>query len=234
MNKFHETVADLKFAAVSIGFPSVVRDGKIVKEPKHLSKGWIGFNFGRVVKKPVRVINDAAMQALGSHVRGRMLFLGLGTGLGAALVWSNNLMPLELGDLPYREHRKIEDWLGKDGLEELGEKAWRKEVIYCVKQLKLSFVADTVVLGGGNVKKMARLPRGVKRGDNRNAFLAVVVCGKPIEEPANLAGEFYSVFGGLSERSTSSDFLRNLISEVGRKVAAITRLKFWSLPVFAG
>jgi hypothetical protein len=80
-------------------------------------------------------------------------------------------MPLELGDLPYREHRKIEDWLGKDGLEELGEKAWRKEVIYCVKQLKLSFVADTVMLGGGNVKKMARLPRGAKRGDNRNAFL---------------------------------------------------------------
>jgi predicted NBD/HSP70 family sugar kinase len=169
--KFHETVAELKFAGVSIGFPSVVRDGKIVKEPKHLGKGWIGFNFGRALKKPVRVINDAAMQALGSHVRGRTLFLGLGTGLGAALVWNNNLMPLELGDLPYRGYRKIEDWLGNDGLEKLGAKAWRKEVTYCVKQLRLSFVADTVVLGGGNVKKMARLPRGVKRGDNRNAFL---------------------------------------------------------------
>ncbi len=169
--KFHETVADLKFVAASIGFPSVVRDGKIVKEPKHLGKGWIGFNFERALKKPVRVINDAAMQALGSHVRGRMLFLGLGTGLGSALVWKHNLMPLELGDLPYRDHRKIEDWLGKDGLEQLGEKAWRDEVIYCVKQLKLSLVADTVVLGGGNVKKMARLPSGVKRGDNRNAFL---------------------------------------------------------------
>ena len=170
VKKFHQTTADLKFAAVSIGFPSVVRDGKIVKEPKHLSKGWIGFNFVRALKKPVRVINDAAMQALGSHVRGRMLFLGLGTGLGAALVWNNNLMALELGDLPYRGHRKIEDWLGKDGLKGLGEKAWRKEVIYCVKQLKLSFVADIVMLGGGNVKKMARLPGGVKRGDNRNAF----------------------------------------------------------------
>jgi polyphosphate glucokinase len=170
VKKFHETVADLKFAAISIGFPSVVRDGKIEKEPKHLSKGWIGFNFGRALKKPVRVINDAAMQALGSHVRGRMLFLGLGTGLGAALVWNNNLMPLELGDLPYREHRKIEDWLGKDGLDRLGAKAWRKEVIYCVTQLKLSLVADSVVLGGGNVKKMSRLPRGVTRGDNRNAF----------------------------------------------------------------
>ena len=90
---------------------------------------------------------------------------------GAALVWNNNLLPLELGDLPYRDHRKIEDWLGKDGLEHLGEKAWRNEVLYCVTQLKLSFVADTVVLGGGNVKKMKHLPRGVKRGDNRNAFL---------------------------------------------------------------
>ena len=124
VKEFHETAADLKFDSISIGFPSVIRDGKIVKEPKHLGKGWIGFNFGRVLKKPVRVINDAAMQALGSHVRERMLFLGLGTGLGAALVWNNNLMPLELGDLPYRGHRKIEDWLGKDGLEKLGEKAW--------------------------------------------------------------------------------------------------------------
>src|SRR5438045_4433692 len=169
--KFHETTAELKFVSVSIGFPSVVREGKIVKDPKHLGKGWIGFNFSRALKRPTRVINDAAMQALGSHIRGRMLFLGLGTGLGAALVWNNNLMALELGDLPYRRHRKIEDWLGKDGLEGLGEKAWRKEVIYCVKQLKLSFVADIVMLGGGNVKKMARLPGGVKRGDNRNAFL---------------------------------------------------------------
>jgi polyphosphate glucokinase len=142
-----------------------------VKDPKHLGKGWAGFNFSRALKRPTRVINDAAMQALGSHVRGRMLFLGLGTGLGAALVWNNNLLPLELGDLPYRDHRKIEDWLGKDGLERLGEKAWREEVLYCVTQLKLSFVADTVVLGGGNVKKMSRLPRGVKKGDNRNAFL---------------------------------------------------------------
>ena len=171
VKRFLETTADLEFAAVAVGFPSVVREGKIVKEPKHLGKGWRGFDFAGALKRPSRVINDAAMQALGSHVRGRMLFLGLGTGLGSALVWSNNLMPLELGDLPYRDHRKIEDWLGKDGLEQLGEKAWRKEVIYCVEQLKLSFVADTVVLGGGNVKKMKALPRGVKRGDNRNAFL---------------------------------------------------------------
>src|SRR5437763_14391823 len=166
VKKFHETAADLEFTAVSIGFPSVVHDGKIVKEPKHLSKGWIGFNFGRTLKKPVRVINDAAMQVVGSHIRGWMLFLGLGTGLGAALVWNNNLMALELGDLPYRRHRKIEDWLGKDGLEKLGEKAWREEVLYFATQLKLSPIVDTVVLGGGNVKKIKQLPNVVKRGNN--------------------------------------------------------------------
>jgi len=174
VRKFHETTKQLEFANISIGFPSVVREGKIVKDPKHLGKGWVGFNFGRALKKPTRVINDAAMQALGSHIRGRVLFLGLGTGLGAALVWTNNLLSLELGDLPYRDHRKIEDWLGIDGLERLGEKAWREEVIYCVTQLKLSVVADSVVLGGGNVKKMKQLPNGVKRGDNRNAFLGGV------------------------------------------------------------
>jgi polyphosphate glucokinase len=174
VRKFRETTKQLKFANISIGFPSVVRNGKIVKATKHLGKGWVGFNFSRALKHPTRVINDAAMQALGSHIGGRMLFLGLGTGLGAALVWSNNLLPLELGDLPYRDHRKIEDWLGIDGLERLGEKAWREEVLYCVTQLKLSFVADSVVLGGGNVKKMKQLPIGVTRGDNRNAFLGGV------------------------------------------------------------
>ena len=190
VRKFHQTTTELKFATVSIGFPSVVREGKIVKDRNISAKGWVGFNFSRALKKPTRVINDAAMQALGSHIRGRMLFLGLGTGLGAALVWSNNLLPLELGDLPYRDHRKIEDWLGIDGLERLGEKAWREEVLYCVTQLKLSFVADTVVLGGGNVKKMKQLPHGVKRGDNRNAFLGGVVCGKSIAKRNNRVGEF--------------------------------------------
>ena len=174
VQRFHEATADLKFSAVSIGFPAPVRDGKIVKDPKHLGHGWAGFNFSRVLGKPTRVINDAAMQALGSHVHGRLLFLGLGTGLGAALVWDNNVLQLELGDLPYRNHRKIEDFVGKDGLERLGKKAWRAEVRYVVTQLKLSFIADVVVLGGGNVKKMTRLPQGVEKGDNRNAYLGGV------------------------------------------------------------
>ena len=174
VQRFHEATANLKFSAVSIGFPAPVRGGKIVKDPKHLGKGWAGFNFSRFLRKPTRVINDAAMQALGSHVQGRLLFLGLGTGLGAALVWDNNVLQLELGDLPYRNHRKIEDFLGKDGLERLGQKAWRSEVRYVVMQLKLSFIADVVVLGGGNVKKMTRLPKGVEKGDNRNAYLGGV------------------------------------------------------------
>ena len=163
--------ASWSFAAISIGFPAPVRSGRIVREPKHLGKGWVGFNFRQVLGKPVHVINDAAMQALGSYHGGRMLFLGLGTGLGSALVWEKTLLPLELGDLPYRDHRKIEDWLGKPGLDRLDKAAWRKEDRYAVGQRRLSFIADVVVLGGGNVKKMDRLPRGVQRGDNRNAFL---------------------------------------------------------------
>src|SRR5437588_12474823 len=169
VRRFHETTAELKFATVSIGFPSVVRKGKIVKDPKNLGKGWVGFNFSRALKKPTRVINDAAMQALGSHIRGRMLFLGLGTGLGSALVWSKNLMPLELGDLPY-EGGIIEDVLGKPGLERLGKKEWMRHVLFCLKQLKVSFIADYIVLGGGNAKQFETLPKGVEPGHNRNAY----------------------------------------------------------------
>ncbi|MEY2493246.1 MAG: glucose-6-phosphate isomerase [Verrucomicrobiota bacterium] len=174
VERFRENVKGLKFDRLSIGFPAPVRNGKIVRDPKHLGKGWAGFNFTRALHKPTRVINDAAMQALGSYARGRILFLGLGTGLGSALVWRNYVLPLELGDLPYRNHRKIEDFLGKEGLEKLGRKAWRAEVLYAVRQLKLSFVADTIVLGGGNVAKMNELPRGIEKGDNRNAFLGGV------------------------------------------------------------
>ena len=160
-----------KFDAVSIGFPSPVRDGRIAGEPKNLCKGWVGFDFEKALGKPVRVINDAAMQALGSYRGRRMLFLGLGTGLGSALIWQNNVLPLELGDLPYRNHRIIEDFLGRAGMTKLGEKQWRREVIRAVTQLKKSLIADYVVLGGGNVKKLNWLPAGVERGYNRNAFL---------------------------------------------------------------
>jgi hypothetical protein len=164
-------VSDWKFNAISIGFPSPVRDGRIMGEPKHLGKGWVGFHFEKAFGKPVRIINDASMQALGSYHGQRMLFLGLGTGLGSALVWSNYVLPLELGDLPYRNGNVIEDYLGKPGLARLGEKTWQRDVYYALVQLKKSLIADYVVLGGGNAKKLDELPEGVERGHNRNAFL---------------------------------------------------------------
>ena len=160
-----------KFDLVSIGFPSPVVNGRIVAEPKNLGRGWVGFNFIKAFGKPVRVVNDAAMQALGSYRGGRMLFLGLGTGLGSTLIWENNVLPLELGDLPYPDHHIIEDFLGRAGISKLGEKQWRREVNRAVAQLKKSVIADYVVLGGGNAKKLDHLPDGVERGFNRNAFL---------------------------------------------------------------
>jgi hypothetical protein len=167
-------VADWKFDAVSIGFPSPVRNGRIVSEPKHLGKGWVAFDFKKALRKPVRIINDAAMQALGSYHGGRMLFLGLGTGLGSALVWDNFVLPLELGDLPYRNGSIIEDYLGEAGQARLGDKPWQRDVQHAVVQLKKSLIADYVVLGGGNAKELNEIPKGVELGNNRNAFLGGV------------------------------------------------------------
>ena len=164
-------VRDWKFDAISIGFPSPVRAGRIAIEPKHLGKGWVGFDLKKAFAKPVRIINDASMQALGSYHGGRMLFLGLGTGLGSALVWSNYVLPLELGDLPYRNGHIIEDYLGKPGLARRGKNKWQCDVEHALIQLKKALIADYVVLGGGNAKKLDRLPRGIQRGHNRNAFL---------------------------------------------------------------
>ena len=162
------------FDAIAIGFPAPVRNGRIASDPKHLGKGWVGFNFEKAFGKPVRVLNDAALQALGSYRGGRMLFLGLGTGLGSTLVLSDMLLPLELGDLPYRDHRIIEDFLGRSGIDELGAKEWEREVHFAVQQLKKSMIADYIVLGGGKAKKLRELPEGSELGHNRNAFLGGV------------------------------------------------------------
>ena len=169
-----EEVEDWKYDAISLGFPSPARDGRILDEPKHLEKGWIRFNFEKALGKPVRIVNDAALQALGSYRGGRMLFLGLGTGLGSTLVLRDMVLPLELGDLPFWEDRIIEDFLGKPGIAELGEKEWERLVIGAVAQLKKSFIADYVVLGGGNTKKLSELPEGAEQGHNRNAYLGGV------------------------------------------------------------
>ena len=163
-----------KFDAISIGFPSPVQDGRILAEPKHLGKGWVRFNFEKALGKPVRVVNDAALQALGSYRGGRMLFLGLGTGLGSTFVFPDMVLPLELGDLPYCDDRIIEDFLGKPGIAELGEKEWERLVMGAVAQLKKSFIVDYVVLGGGNTKKLSVLPEGAEQGHNRNAYLGGV------------------------------------------------------------
>jgi predicted NBD/HSP70 family sugar kinase len=168
---FQENVRGWKFDVGSIGFPAPVRKGRIVSQPKHLGKGWVGFNFARAFGKPVRLINDAAMQALGSYRGGRMLFLGLGTGLGSALVWEKTVLPLELGDLPYPHGKIIENYLGIPGLTLLGQKKWQREVMYAVAQLRKCFIADYVVLGGGLVHHFVRLPKGIERGQNENAFL---------------------------------------------------------------
>ena len=170
VSQIKKTAHGWNYDAISIGFPSVVRKGSIVKEPKHLAVGWVGWDFNKSLGKPTRVLNDAAMQALGSYRKGRMLFLGLGTGLGSALVWDRNLLPLELGDLPY-EGGIIEQVLGKPGLDRLGKKKWKQEVLFCLKKLKLSFVADYIVLGGGNSKQFETLPDGIIPGDNRNVYL---------------------------------------------------------------
>ena len=158
------------YSAVSIGYPGPVVHNRPVSEPHNLGRGWVGFNFRKAFGRPVRMINDAAMQALGSYQSGRMLFLGLGTGLGSAMIVDGILEPMELAHLPYQKGRTYEDYVGIRGLKRLGKKKWRRHVMDVVKQLKTALEADYVVLGGGNAKLLKRLPPGAKLGDNNNAF----------------------------------------------------------------
>jgi len=171
VDRVKEAIDGWTYAAVSIGYPGAVLHGKPVSEPRHLGGGWVGFNFKRAFGCPVTVINDAAMQALGSYKGGRMLFLGLGTGLGSALIIDGVLEPMELAHLPYKRGRTYEDYVGKAGLKRLGKKKWRRHVIDVVTRLKAATEADDVVIGGGNAKLLRTLPRGVRRGANSNAFL---------------------------------------------------------------
>jgi len=166
-----EIAADWDYDAISVGFPSAVNAGEILKEPKNLGAGWLKFNFEKSLGKPTKVVNDAALQALGSYEgNGRMLFLGLGTGLGSTLLWPGHVLSLELGFLPYIDNGILEDQLGEAGLTKLGKKPWRKETTRAIEQLKISFIADRVVLGGGNAKLIEELPEGVELGHNRNVY----------------------------------------------------------------
>lgn len=161
---------DWKYDVVSIGYPGPSAHGRPIAEPHNLGRGWVGFNFKKAFGKPVKIVNDAAMQALGSYQGGHMLFLGLGTGLGSALIVDNTLAPMELAHLPYKKGESYEDYLGKAGMERHGKKKWRHHVDMVVQQLKTAVQADTVVVGGGNAKLLKKLPRGVLLGKNENAF----------------------------------------------------------------
>jgi polyphosphate glucokinase len=162
--------AEWQYSAVSIGYPGSVVHGRPVSEPYNLGPGWVGFDFTRAFGHRVKVVNDAAMQALGSYKGRSMLFLGLGTGLGSALMVDGVLKSLELAHLPYRKRRTFEDYIGLAGLQRLGKKKWRHHVADVVKRLKAALQADYVVLGGGNVKLLKSLPAKTYLGDNSNAF----------------------------------------------------------------
>jgi polyphosphate glucokinase len=155
---------------VSVGIPTPVRNDKVVAEPVNLGEGWVDFDYERAFGKPTKVVNDAAMQAVGSYEGGRMLFLGLGTGLGSALIADGVIEPLELGHLPYRK-KTFEDYVGERGLEKLGKKKWREAVFETVERLIAAMEPDEVVLGGGGVDELDELPPGCRRGANENAFL---------------------------------------------------------------
>ena len=164
-------VKDWPYEAVSIGIPAPVRHSQVLKDPPNLGKGWVDFDFTGAFGKPTRVVNDAAMQAIGSYQGGKTLFLGLGTGLGSALVTQHLVAPMELGHLPYRKSGTFEDYVGERGLIRLGEKKWRKHVEIVVGLLRSALLPDEVILGGGNVRLLNELPEGCHRGDNDDAFL---------------------------------------------------------------
>src|ERR1700694_2765574 len=166
-----KTVRDWKFDRVSLGYPGPIINGHPLREPHNLGGGWMGFNFRKAFGCPVKIINDAAMQALGCYKGGRMLFLGLGTGLGSAMIVDGMLQPMELAHLSYKNGKTYEDYLGERGLEQLGKRKWRLHVATIAKKLKTALEADYVVLGGGNSKKLKKLPAGARLGSNENAFL---------------------------------------------------------------
>ena len=161
---------DWSYDVASIGYPGPVVHNKPLREPHNLGKGWVAFNYAKALGCPVKIINDAAMQALGSYKGGRMLFLGLGTGLGSAMVVDGIVEPMELAHLPYKHGKTYEDYLGVRGLQHMGKKKWRRHVASVVKELTAAMEPDYIVLGGGNAQKLRKLPPKTRLGTNENAF----------------------------------------------------------------
>jgi polyphosphate glucokinase len=170
VKQVREATKDWNYSAVSIGYPAPVVHGHPLSEPYNLGSGWVGFDFRKAFGRPVKIVNDAAMQALGIYRGGRMLFLGLGTGLGSAMIVDGILEPMEIAHLPYKKGRTFEDYLGLRGLKRLGKKKWRRYVARIAEQFKNALEADYVVLGGGNAKLLKTLPPGCRLGDNSTAF----------------------------------------------------------------
>ena len=162
--------ADWEYDVVSVGIPAPIRNGRPTREPVNLGQGWVEFDYEGAFGKPTRLLNDAAMQALGSYEGGRMLFLGLGTGLGTAMIVDGVIVPMELGHLPFRK-ATFEDYAGERGLDRLGKKRWLRAVFDTVAELTAALEPDYVVIGGGNAKILEGLPPGAKLGQNENAFL---------------------------------------------------------------
>jgi polyphosphate glucokinase len=171
VRRIKRLVHDWKYDRVSIGYPAPVMHGRPWREPHNLGHGWVRFDFRKALGRPVKLINDAAMQALGAYKGGRMLFLGLGTGLGSAMMIDGVLEPMELAHLPYKKGKTYEDYLGLRGLKRLGKKKWSRHVAKVVGELKDALEPDYVVLGGGNVKKLNKLPPGARVGSNADAFI---------------------------------------------------------------
>jgi polyphosphate glucokinase len=171
VKRVRKLVSPDEYDVVSIGYPGLVFHGRIAAEPFNLGHGWVRFDFEAAFGKPVRVINDAAMQAVGSYSGGRMLFLGLGTGMGATLILDGEVEPMEIGHLPYKQDRTFEDYVGKRGLQRLGKKKWRKVVSEVVEHLGAALEVDYVVLGGGNARLLKDLPKRARLGDNANAMI---------------------------------------------------------------
>ena len=167
----NDMVKDWDYDVISIGYPGPVVHSQPLREPHNLAAGWVRFDFKKALNREIKIINDAAMQALGSYTKGRMLFLGLGTGLGSAMIVDGRLEPMELGHLPYRKGKTYEDYLGLRGLERLGKKKWEHHVLKVVDELRAAMCADEVVLGGGNSKRLKKLPLKTRLGDNENAFI---------------------------------------------------------------